>query len=337
MSGLHLAIAWSLSACLLFGVQNYIIGYTNSLPGDDFYRTIGLLWLTTGACGLALLATRPKLGVFFTDADESQFDASLSQSLLKTDLAAPPLMYSSKLVTVAGGLAIGGAQLFMKLSFAEDPVAQGPLSSVVCADVILVSVLCHFFYAEHLNLVQWCSVATVFVGLVIMAGLFDDSGAVNALGFAYAIAAMLCFGASVFSVRVAAVGGLSASSGFIARTLISGLAGCVLLLGAAWEDFGVANIVWPLICGLLQAAGVYTINKALSVGPFTSISIAIFGSNSLVVLLLAAALEGHVPSPTALVGMALTAAGCVSVSLAARGKPDQEPKELDPRAEQPRP
>ena len=169
MSGLHLAIAWSLSACLLFGVQNYIIGYTNSLPGDDFYRTIGLLWLTTGACGLALLATRPKLGVFFTDADESQFDASLSQSLLKTDLAAPPLMYSSKLVTVAGGLAIGGAKLFMKLSFAEDPVAQGPLSSVVCADVILVSVLCHFFYAEHLNLVQWCSVATVFVDLVIMA------------------------------------------------------------------------------------------------------------------------------------------------------------------------
>ena len=113
----------------------------------------------------------------------------------------------------------------MKLSFAEDPTAQGPLSSVVCADVILVSVLCHFVYAERLSFLQWFSVAFVFVGLVTMAGLFGEGGAVSLLGIGYAICAMLFFGASVFSVRAAAVAGLSAASGFIARTVMMGLAG----------------------------------------------------------------------------------------------------------------
>ena len=55
-----------------------------------------------------------------------------------------------------------------------------------------------------------------------------------------------------------------------------------------------------------------------------SISIAIFGSNSLVVLLLAAIVEGHVPALSALVGMALTASGCVIISLAA---PPEAPPE----------
>ena len=41
--GLGEAIAWSVLACLAFGFQNFIIGYTNSLPHDDFFRTIGVL------------------------------------------------------------------------------------------------------------------------------------------------------------------------------------------------------------------------------------------------------------------------------------------------------
>lgn len=323
VSGLSTAVGWSAAACVLFGVQNYVIGFTNSLPDDDFARTVGLLWLATGVCGLALLSRRPSLGIFFTDADESRFSPSLSQGLLFED-EAPSLTWTTKAVTVAGGLAIGGAQLFMKASFAQDPIAQGPLSSVVCADVILVSVVCHFAYDERLSLIQWLAVALVFGGLIVMAGLFDDSAAVSALGFGYALLAMVCFGLSVLSVRVAAVGGLSASSGFIARTICMGCAGLVMLLFADWQWSAIESIALPLFCGMLQAAGVYTINAALAVGPYTSISIAIFGSNSLVVLLLAAAVDGHIPPPSALAGMALTAAGCISVSLAASDAPDTD-------------
>ena len=48
------AVGWSTLAFLGFGVQNFIIGYTNELPGEDFKRTIGLLWFGTGLCGLLL-------------------------------------------------------------------------------------------------------------------------------------------------------------------------------------------------------------------------------------------------------------------------------------------
>jgi len=76
-----------------------------------------------------------------------------------------------------------------------------------------------------------------------------------------------------------------------------------------------------MLCGLLQASGVYAINEALGAGPYTSIAIAIFGSNSVVVLLLSAVLEAKVPPPSGLFGMGLTAAGCITVSLFAK-QPD---------------
>ena len=108
-SDLTRAVGWSSVACVLFGVQNYIIGFTNSIPGDDFCRTVGVLWFVAGCCGLALFIRRPSLGIFFTANDESQFNASLTEGLLKEE--SQPLASLPKLVTVAGGLAIGGAQV----------------------------------------------------------------------------------------------------------------------------------------------------------------------------------------------------------------------------------
>ena len=99
---------------------------------------------------------------------------------------------NTSVCTVAGGIAIGGAQLFMKLSFAADPEAMGPLASVVCADVILVSLLCHFFYNERLTPGQWGSVGLVFAGLVTMAGPFGGGGGgVSLTGFGFAVCAPL--------------------------------------------------------------------------------------------------------------------------------------------------
>mmetsp|Transcript_39661 Transcript_39661/g.132219 ORF Transcript_39661/g.132219 Transcript_39661/m.132219 type:complete len:351 (+) Transcript_39661:25-1077(+) len=321
-SGLPVAILWSSIACFLFGVQNYAIAYTNSLPGDDFCRTVGLLWFFTGVCGLGALARHPLHRIFFSEAEAKP---GLAESLIAPE--AGPVTLLSKTATLGGGLAIGMAQLFMKLSFGADPDAEGPLASVICADVILVSVLCHFVYHEYLNAAQWGSVALVFAGLITMAGVFDGGGgtSVSPVAFSLAFAAMISFGASIFSVRVAAVGGIAASSGFIARTLILGAFSVPLLIAARWDSSSVLGVLIPSSCGFMQAAGVYSINEALSVGPYTSISIAIFGSNSLVVLLLAAIVEGHVPALSALVGMALTASGCVIISLAA--PPEAPPEE----------
>ena len=182
---LGLRLTTSPSPCL--APQNYIIGYTNSLPGDDFNRTVGLLWLATGLCGAVFLCMNCSRGVFFADSEETP----LSSALLPSS-EPPPLPLMPKVVTVAGGIAIGGAQLFMKLSFAADPEAMGPLASVVCADVILVSLLCHFFYNERLTPGQWGSVVLVFAGLVTMAGPFGGGGGgVSLTGFGFAVCAPL--------------------------------------------------------------------------------------------------------------------------------------------------
>lgn len=91
--------------------------------------------------------------------------------------------------------------------------------------------------------------------------------------------------------------GLAVRSAFIARTITMGAASLPLLLAATWSATDVSDarvIVLPMLCGLLQASGVYSINEALAVGPYTSIAIAIFGSNSVVVLLLSALVEAKV-------------------------------------------
>ena len=319
------AVGWSTLAFLGFGVQNFIIGYTNELPGEDFKRTIGLLWFGTGLCGLATYASNMRLGVFYTDAAIRSATTSLSRSLLFDEASTPTeLSWFPKLVTLGGGVAAGCAQLFMKASFSEDPAAQGFLCSVVCADVILVSVLCHFVYDERLTLGQWLSVLLVFGGLVTMAGLFDPTSVepgvqsgVSLMGIANAFLAMLCFGGSIFSARVVDSSGMAGLSASQARCLVLGAASTPLLLAAHWEGLSMLGLWLPLLCGTLQAGSVFAVSQALASGPYTSISIAIFGSNSLVVLGLAALISGQIPSISASTGMALTGLGCVTVALTA--------------------
>jgi drug/metabolite transporter (DMT)-like permease len=118
--------------------------------------------------------------------------------------------------------------------------------------------------------------------------------------------------------------GVSASQ---ARCLVLGAASTPLLLAAHWEGrsmpVSMPGLWLPLLCGLLQAGSVFAVSQALASGPYTSISIAIFGSNSLVVLGLAALISGQIPSISASIGMALTALGCVTVALTAEQPPAQ--------------
>merc|ERR1719161_1782591 len=98
------------------------------------------------------------------------------------------------------------------------------------------------------------------------------------------------------------------------------VAACVALATGAFQHsmlpIGAGNLaIWAagVGCGFLQAVGLFCVNKALC-GPFTGVCIAIFGSNSVVVLGLTALILERVPAPPRLAGMALTVFGCVLVS-----------------------
>jgi hypothetical protein len=119
----------------------------------------------------------------------------------------------------------------------------------------------------------------------------------------------------------------AAASADAPSTTATAPSGAPLLLAAHWEGrsmpVSMPGLWLPLLCGLLQAGSVFAVSQALASGPYTSISIAIFGSNSLVVLGLAALISGQIPSISASIGMALTALGCVTVALTAEQPPAQ--------------
>jgi len=221
------AIIWSCLACVTFGFENFGIGYTNVLPGTDLLVVIGLLWVSSGICGLILFLANPRNGIFFSDSDTN-----------------PPrkIETAAKVASVIGGIAVGFSFMFMKLAFDADPKDQGPLDSVICADVILVSVLCHFLYDERLSRVQWVAVLLVSLGLAVMVlapgethpastghGTTDLPVPQPLLAFLYAFFAMLCFGTSVFTIRIATVGHVAPLSGLIARMLVIGVCGLAVL------------------------------------------------------------------------------------------------------------
>jgi hypothetical protein len=126
----------------------------------------------------------------------------------------------------------------------------------------------------------------------------------------------------VLSIRIASIGGVGTQSGYDVRMLTTGVMG---IFGTASAEFIPRGIplVLPVVAGLLQAVGVFGINQALA-GPFTAICISIFGSNSVVVLLLTAAVQEEFPPVSVMSGMVITVVGCTMISLAADdGKPEE--------------
>jgi drug/metabolite transporter (DMT)-like permease len=311
-------VLWSLPAHVCFGLQNFLIGYTNTLDVDD-WAVVGALWFSAGFLGLvASVYFYRQVGMFFF-SDDSLLDASL----LGDD---EPFMITPwvKVVTCVGGAAVGFSQLMMKMSFAMDPPETGPLCAVISSDVVIISTVCHFVYKEYMNRAQAGAILVIVSGLAIMGkasqASTSDGGSVGdaVIAFGIAILGMVGFACAVLSIRVGCLGRLAAWSGFVVRMLV------LLVIGAMAFAYSVFTVGWPtlpwnmwlvpIFGGLCQAGGVLCINMALQY-PNTGVANAIFASNSVFVLILQAIVFGEFPSTIKLVGMCCVVLGVSSMSL----------------------
>lgn len=305
-------LLWAFPAHVCFGLQNFLIGYSNQLTSkENNWAVIGILWFVSGVVGLAatfvFYATRGE--VFF--AESSGTGQSISCFI--------------KLATISGGLFVGLAQLMMKFSFALAPEETGPLCAVLCSDVVIVSTYCHFFCKELMNSQQKLGVMAVVTGQMIIANFSAKSSATvvsrpdqTLLAYGLAVLGMLSFAACVLAIRIGAIGGLAAWSGFDVRMLV------LLVLGSFAFTYSCMTVGWPymssgawmcpIVAGLAQAIGVFCLNKALQF-PSTGVAIAICASNSVMVLILNVVICGLVPNTPSLIGMGIVVSAVAGMSL----------------------
>lgn len=304
-------LLWANLAYFFFGLTNFLIGYSNQLTTEiNNWAVIGILWFVSGVVGLvsAIYFYAKKGKLFFADTAGSE--------LLAASGAVPPISCFLKFVTICGGLFSGLAQLMMKLSFAVAPQESGPLCAVLCSDVIIVSMYCHFVHKELMDSQQMWGVVAVVTGQVIIAmsstapspTTSDSQPDQPMLAYVLAVLGMLSFAACVLAIRSGAIGGLAAWSNFDVRMLVMLVGGAVAFayscVTVGWPAMSLAAWMCPVIAGLAQAVGVFCLNKALQF-PSTGVAIAIIASNSVMVLILNVFVCGLIPNTPSLVGMGI--------------------------------
>jgi len=227
-----------------------------------------------------------------------------------------------------GSLCVGLSQLCMKQSFALAPRDTGPLSAVVSSDVLVISVFCHFVYHELMNRWQIAGVVSIMIGLIIMGlgssdglEIEDEDESKPLLAFLFAVLSMLFFAAAVLSIRCGFTECLAAWSGFIVRMMVMLLLGASILVFSitidGWPQATFANWCIPVSAGVLQAAGVFFVNKALQFQN-TGIANAIFESNSAIVTILQLVVFQEFPGWPALLGMVIVIAAVMGMALSER-------------------
>lgn len=322
-------LKWAFPAHFFFGLQNFLIDYINSEPLDT-YAAVGGLWLSCGCIGFVTAA-------YFASTKKAFFWSE------QEPLMGKPKQHISmfvKVVTIVGGLNVGFSQLMMKESYKLAPSLAGPLCAVISSDVIVISTVCHFYFKEYLTMKQAGCVFTIVSGMGVMA-ICSSSGQsqVNngvqerpVLAFFLAFLGMLSFAMAILAIRVGCTGGVSTWSGFSVRMV------CLLVIGIAAEVHSIRTVGWPPLdvmlwvapcaAGLLQAAGVLCVNKALEY-PNTGVANAIFASNSVDVLILNIIVFGLYPNKGTTLGMLIVIGAVASISLVdSDSDPVDSPKEL---------
>jgi len=307
-------ILWAMLAHIAFGMQNFLIGYSNTLPLDGV-ACCAVLWMASGVVGVIV-------GVFFLRSHGSFFFQDVG-------CEGAPLSVKVKLVTIGGSLCVGFAQFLMKKSFALAPRNTGPLCAVISSDVIVISIFCHFVYWELMNKWQIGCVGAIVSGLVVMAlgsggegGVvsIDDDTAVEYPLWAllFSMLGMFSFAAGVLCIRAGFTENIAAWSSFISRMTVIGLLGLGTYICAtpASGSPDATLLMWcvPVVTGVLQAAGVFGIIKALQFKN-TGIANAIFASNSVLVMILQVVVLQQVPHWLALLGMVIVIGAVVTIAL----------------------
>jgi drug/metabolite transporter (DMT)-like permease len=247
-----------------------------------------------------------------------------------------------------GGVALAMSFVTLQMAFSLDPQDAGPLMAVVGADVIIFAIYCHFVYKERLNCTQWFAVMLLVVGLGVMGIEKGETQSVpqeqRLEAFAWALGGTLCFFTLNVSLRCRFSYPITSSGDFSARMLAVGMLGVIALIVAAstgelaevmfprrhreeeFQDGDIQEIssgdqmwlVWvlPFAIALGEGFGTIAVTQAFKNPDSASITVAIMGCCSVVLLILQIIFLGSVPGIWQLGGMALAVFSVMLMTLA---------------------
>lgn len=296
-------LVFALAALLFFGVTNFILGFISEKSAGNPTASITaamILWLGAGLLGLG--------GAVYLALSGRGFSGLAARNSWSLPLAAG--------VTLALGM------LLLKISLASNPLAKGPIVSIVSSNALIVTIMAWVFLREKLSPGHWAGFVAILGGIALLSLGGTAAGHFSAVG--YAVAAMIFFGLTNFILKLAGENGCDSITTAIVLWLAVG--GCGVL-AFAWHGLKKSYFPWlqpaglgglALLAGGLLALGMLCIKKAVSNGP-SGPATAVSGSNAILVSLLDYWLLGHWLPPLKLIGMLVAVAGIAILALAKPG------------------
>eukprot|EP00929_Paragymnodinium_shiwhaense_P091096 TRINITY_DN51139_c0_g1_i1.p1 TRINITY_DN51139_c0_g1~~TRINITY_DN51139_c0_g1_i1.p1 ORF type:complete len:522 (-),score=85.64 TRINITY_DN51139_c0_g1_i1:49-1524(-) len=301
------ALKLALCSSLLFGVSNFLLAYSLVLSSNP-ERYLATKFTLSGLLVLVMH------GIF------NRTSLRYRHAMWKAQSLSPLIWWTA----AASGLALGCAQQVAVAAFAEDRRAVTPNAAVMSCEVFFIVIFFRCYLNERPSWQQAAGVMLTFIGLVILSGKFTDDykgqHAQNAYLLCFVVTMLLAIDS--ICLRIATVGGLTASPSLNARLWaigVLGLIGLCVRMDASESFLGLTlgNIHWPLLNAVVDVLGMYCgVRSFESLDVQTGVVSAIFSTNCVVVFTLNVLLRGYVPGLLKLLGMASVLAGCLTLSLA---------------------
>lgn len=253
------------------------------------------------------------------------------------------------------------AMMCVKESLSADSQNSGPLLAVVSSDVLIAAVYCHFVFKERLSMLQWCAVALLLSGIVVMTVAPDqrregdnvENGAPIKgdflVGFAWAVAAAIGFAGTNLFTKYAFTYKMHAGSFNLMRMSSMFICGIVVLTvallvedqkewfpsGQNGEDVNNAVSVWcfNVLQGVIKMFGLLCLTMLLTF-ECTAVGLSIVGGGAATTGLLLNLIIEQFPGDWKIVGFTMVIIGVAAMPiLATTQRSDSEENEGDEKNE----
>eukprot|EP01028_Stygiella_incarcerata_P013477 TRINITY_DN82405_c0_g1_i1.p1 TRINITY_DN82405_c0_g1~~TRINITY_DN82405_c0_g1_i1.p1 ORF type:complete len:352 (+),score=82.45 TRINITY_DN82405_c0_g1_i1:108-1163(+) len=295
-----LSIIFALGAFFLFGITNFLFGLVSELSDDIHKASLSsaiLSWSGLGfmfviACGFFVLSGRGFKGI--------------------------PRKSFIFLCLIAG-LTLGLGKLFIILALSFDPTSRGAVLALVACGSIVVAMMSRLLLKEKLNGTQFVGIGISVVGLALMA--FVNSAA-GWTAFLWGALCMLSFSTTNTILKIVGHFGMNSITATVivwAGTGTMGVIGIIVTAAMGTLNDGLEDSVWqlivPVVAGITLGLGLICLKIAVTIGE-AGPAVAISLSNGILVVTLDVLILGYRLDVLKTVGMLITLAGVVVLSIA---------------------
>jgi drug/metabolite transporter (DMT)-like permease len=137
------ALLFALATFLLWGTNNFIMGYAEKTYDMDPRYFAAMMWMTMGVLGAALFAYLRATG--------------------------QPIQFDSKLVfPILCGVLLGVGILTFSYAMSRGDMNTGATAAVATSNAVFTAALAFVLLKENLSFQQWAGLGAVVIGIVLL-------------------------------------------------------------------------------------------------------------------------------------------------------------------------